>query len=145
MSFFNLFRRNKNNPTSPAATPYEAIGGEPVVKAIANSFYDIMASDPMARELYALHPQPLDRIRHVFFLYLMMWTGGPDDYQTQFGHPRLRARHLPYTVTPALKAQWMYCMNKAIFLHVADFTLATRLLGALDELATHMINQPGAD
>ncbi len=141
MSFLHLFRRNKNKPARLAESPYEAIGGEPAVKAIANSFYDIMASDPMAAELLALHPQPLTRIRHVFSLYLMMWLGGPNEFEKQYGHPRLRARHLPFTVTPALKAQWMYCMKKAMYLHVTDLALANRLLAALDELAGHMINQ----
>jgi len=103
-------------------------------------FYDIMETDPLANELLAIHPQPLDRIRHVFFLYLSLWLGGPDDYQQQFGHPRLRARHLPYTVTPELKAQWMYCMRKAMFKTVEDISLAQQLIDALDQLANHMVN-----
>lgn len=126
---------------STSQSPYEAIGGEPVVKTIANRFYDIMETDPMAAELLAIHPQPMTRIRHVFFLYLMMWLGGPNEFEKQHGHPRLRARHLPFAVTPALKAQWMYCMRKAMLENVADLTLAQRLLDALDQLAEHMINQ----
>lgn len=94
----------------------------------------------MAEALLAIHPQPLDRIREVFFLYLTMWLGGPNDYEKQRGHPRLRARHLPFTVTPTLKAQWMYCMRKAMMQTVTDIPLAERLLQALDQLAEHMIN-----
>ena len=110
------------------------------MRELANSFYDIMETDPLAAELLAIHPQPLDRIRHVFFLYLTMWLGGPDDFQQQFGHPRLRARHLPFTVSPELKDQWMYCMRKAMFKTVGDLALAQKLLTALDQLAEHMIN-----
>jgi len=142
MIFLHFFRRNKNKPIKEARTPFEAIGGEPTIKAIANSFYDIMSTDAIAAELLALHPQPLDRIRHVFFLYLMMWMGGPNEFEKQHGHPRLRARHLPFTVTPALKAQWMYCMKKAMYQHVSNLALANRLLAALDDLAEHMINHP---
>ena len=74
------------------------------------------------------------------FLYLSLWLGGPDIYQQEFGHPRLRARHLPFTVSPALKEQWMYCMRKAMMTTVSDVALAQTLLQALDQLAEHMIN-----
>lgn len=121
-------------------TPYFRIGGEEKVRELANSFYDVMEHDPIAAELLAIHPQPLDRLRHVFFLYLSLWLGGPDDFQQQYGHPRLRARHLPFTVTPKLKEQWMYCMRKAMFATVDDIGLARKLLAALDQLAEHMIN-----
>ena len=135
---FNIKKKSDNRVTQ--STPYARIGGEKKVRELANTFYDIMETDPLASELLALHPQPLDRIRHVFFLYLSLWLGGPDDYQQQFGPPRLRARHLPYTVTPELKAQWMYCMRKAMFKTVDDITLAQQLLEALDQLASHMVN-----
>ncbi len=94
----------------------------------------------MVADLYAIHPLPLERIRHVFYLYLMMWLGGPNHYEKERGHPRLRARHLPFTVTPTLKAQWMYCMRKAMYETVTDVQLAEKLLNALDALADHMVN-----
>ncbi|HAU26981.1 MAG TPA: hemoglobin-like oxygen-binding protein, partial [Alteromonas australica] len=115
-------------------------GGEEKVRELANRFYDVMENDTYASELLSIHPQPLDRIRHVFFLYLSLWLGGPDIYQQEFGHPRLRARHLPFTVSPALKEQWMYCMRKAMMTTVSDVALAQTLLQALDQLAEHMIN-----
>ncbi len=133
-------RLSNNTAAQSNATPYEAIGGEESVKLLANRFYDIMESDPLASDLLALHPKPLDRIRHIFFLYLTMWLGGPDDYQQLQGHPRLRARHLPFAVTPDLKAQWMYCMRKAMMQTVTDIALADKLLSTLDSLADHMIN-----
>ncbi|NMH60594.1 group II truncated hemoglobin [Alteromonas ponticola] len=132
----NFFRSLKKKP----ATPYDAIGGQVTTNAIASTFYDIMESDPLAADLMAIHPKPLARIREVFALYLTMWLGGPDTYAKQFGHPRLRARHLPFTVTPALKEQWMYCMRKAMFEHVADKVLANQLLTSLNQLAEHMVN-----
>jgi len=141
MGLFSLLNKSKktSSDTTPS-TPYEAIGGEETVKLIANRFYDIMEQDPMAEELLAIHPQPMDRIRHVFFLYLTMWLGGPNEFEKQFGHPRLRARHLGFAVTPALKRQWMYCMRKAMLQSVHDIALAEKLLEALDQLAEHMIN-----
>lgn len=133
-------KKTSDNNTG-VTTPYQAIGGENTVMQLANRFYDIMETDPMAAELLAIHPQPLDRIRHVFFLYLTMWLGGPNQYEQERGHPRLRARHLPFTVTPKLKAQWMYCMRKAMYECVNDMNIADQLLKALDQLADHMVNR----
>ena len=77
-----LFSRSKPSTTTqaptPDKTPYEIIGGEAPTRAIANRFYDIMASDEYAKPLYDMHPQPLDRIRQVFFEFLSGWLGGPD-------------------------------------------------------------------
>ena len=140
MGIRDFFKTKQKSEDVKKSTPYYRIGGEEKVRALSNTFYDIMETDPMAKELLAIHPQPLDRIRHVFFLYLSLWLGGPDDFQQQFGHPRLRARHLPFTVTPVLKDQWMYCMRKAMFKTVDDMALAQQLLQALDQLAEHMIN-----
>lgn len=141
MAIRDFFKsKQKSDKQVDETTPYYRIGGEEKVRELANRFYDVMENDTYAAELLAIHPQPLDRIRHVFFLYLSLWLGGPDIYQQEFGHPRLRARHLPFTVSPTLKEQWMYCMRKAMMTTVNDVTLAQKLLQALDQLAEHMIN-----
>ena len=36
--------------------------------------------------------------------------GGPNLYIEQFGHPRLRARHLPYPIGVSERDQWLRCM-----------------------------------
>lgn len=141
MAIRDFFKsKQKSDKQIDETTPYYRIGGEEKVRELANRFYDVMENDTYAAELLSIHPQPLDRIRHVFFLYLSSWLGGPDIYQQEFGHPRLRARHLPFTVSPALKEQWMYCMRKAMMTTVSDVALAQKLLQALDQLAEHMIN-----
>lgn len=146
MGLLNFFKRDSESAarSKKPATPFDAMGGEPAVHQLANRFYDIMSSDPLVADLYAIHPQPLERIRHVFYLYLMMWLGGPNRYEEERGHPRLRARHLSFSVTPALKEQWMYCMRKAMHETVDDILLAEKLLAALDSLAEHMVNQEDA-
>ncbi len=141
MAIRDFFKsKQKSDKQIDETTPYYRIGGEEKVRELANRFYDVMENDTYAAELLSIHPQPLDRIRHVFFLYLSLWLGGPDIYQQEFGHPRLRARQLPFTVSPALKEQWMYCMRKAMMTTVSDVALAQKLLQALDQLAEHMIN-----
>jgi len=132
---------NKPHPT-PQVTPYELIGGEEATRILANRFYDIMATAPEAAELYAIHPLPLDVIREKFFEFLSGWLGGPSLFEAKYGHPRLRMRHMPFTVTPELRDQWMFCMNKALDEVVTDKLLRGGLKEALGQLASHMINQP---
>ena len=133
---------SKLRKKSVANTPYQRIGGEESVTAIANTFYDIMESDSYVKALYDIHPKPLDSIRQTFASYLMMWMGGPDTYTPQKGHPRLRARHLPFQITKSLKEEWMYCMRKTMTMHIKDAQERKALLEALDQLAEHMINTP---
>jgi len=121
-------------------TPYDNMG-EQGVRNLAERFYDIMESDPKAAELLAIHPQPLDKIREKFFQFLSGWTGGPDLFVEQYGHPRLRARHLPFPVDQNLKDQWMYCMNKALNSEVDSLVVRGHLRQAFNQMASHMINK----
>ncbi len=126
---------------SPDKTPYELIGGEKGTLALANRFYDIMSEDSYAKPLYAMHPQPLDRIRHVFFEFLSGWLGGPDLFVEKHGHPMLRKRHMPFPIDQDLRDQWMYCMNKALDIEIDNPVLREGLRQSLAQLATHMINK----
>lgn len=131
---------SKSHPT-PQVTPYQLIGGEEATRKLANRFYDIMATAPEAAELYAIHPLPLDMIRQKFFEFLSGWLGGPSLFEEKYGHPRLRARHMPFPVSPQLREQWMFCMNKALEEVVQDKMLRMGLSEALGQLASHMINR----
>ena len=64
-------------------------------------------------------------------------------YVERYGHPRLRARHLPFAIGDAARDQWMLCMERALRETLEDAELATRLTGALAQVADHMRNQAG--
>jgi len=123
-------------------TAYQLIGEIEGTRRLANAFYDIMETDPALSALLAIHPLPLDSVREKFYLFLSGWLGGPDLFVQQYGHPRLRMRHLPFTVTPALKIQWMMCMDKAMQRTIDNQDLIQTLHHAFDGLAEHMINSP---
>ncbi|MEN3159552.1 group II truncated hemoglobin [Alkalimonas sp. NCh-2] len=131
--------RQPEHPT-PKQTPYTIMGGEAAVRRLANRFYDVMETAPEARELLAIHPQPLDAIRQKFFEFLSGWLGGPALFEEKYGHPRLRARHLPFTVNQQLRDQWMFCMNQALDEVVEQPLLREGLRQSLGQLASHMIN-----
>ncbi|MCV2886574.1 group II truncated hemoglobin [Aestuariibacter sp. AA17] len=122
-------------------TPYIRIGGEEGVKRLVKHFYDEMETESTVRPLYDLHPKPLDKIRHKFFEYLSGWMGGPPLFEQKYGHPRLRARHMPYPINSELKDQWMLCMDRALVATVKEKALRDQLRQAFDSLAEHMINR----
>ncbi len=110
------------------------------MRELANRFYDIMETAPEAKELYAIHPLPLTQIRQKFFEFLSGWLGGPPLFEQQYGHPRLRARHLPFTVNQQLRDQWMFCMEQALDEVVENKLLRDGIRQSLGQLASHMIN-----
>ena len=77
------------------ATPFDWIGGEGPVKALTERFYDLMDLEPTYRALRAVHGSELVNARQKLFLFLCGWLGGPQHYTERFGHPALRARHMP--------------------------------------------------
>lgn len=139
-----ILRKRSQTPAphpTPQQTPYQMMGGEQGARDLANHFYDIMQSDPKAAELLAIHPNPMPQIRQKFFEFLSGWLGGPSLFEQKYGHPRLRARHLPFTIDQQLKDQWMYCMGKALDIEVDNPLLRAQLRQSFNQLATHMINQ----
>tara|TARA_B100001059_G_scaffold61828_1_gene57756 strand:- start:292595 stop:293041 length:447 start_codon:yes stop_codon:yes gene_type:complete len=137
---FNKNPANSKPYPTPEQTPYQLMGGEPKVKALANRFYDIMETAPEAADLYAIHPLPLDSIRQKFFEFLSGWLGGPALFEQKYGHPRLRARHLPFQVDEKLRNQWMFCMEQALDDVVENKMLRQGIHQSVSQLASHMIN-----
>ena len=127
-------------PASPA-TPSERLGGEAGVRTLVDRFYDLMDLEPAYAGIRALHPASLDGSRDKLFWFLSGWLGGPDLYQSRFGHPRLRARHLPYAIGIAERDQWMACMAQAMQDRAIDPTLAERLVQAFFGTADWMRNK----
>ncbi|MFN3629997.1 MAG: group II truncated hemoglobin [Casimicrobiaceae bacterium] len=96
------------------ASPFERMGGEPGVRALVDAFYDHMELDGEFAGIRALHPEDLTESRNKLFWFLCGWLGGPNHYIERFGHPRLRARHLPFPIGTAERDQWLACMARAV-------------------------------
>lgn len=127
----------------PAGSPYERMGGELGVRALVDRFYDLMDLEPAFAGIRALHPSTLDGSRDTLHWFLCGWLGGPDLYIQRFGHPRLRARHLPYAIGIAERDQWMACMLQAMDDVAVDRALAERLAESFFGTADFMRNKGG--
>jgi hemoglobin len=125
-----------------AATPFEWLGGEARVLALTERFYDLMDMEPGYRELRAAHGSDLVNARQRLFWFLCGWLGGPQHYTERFGHPRLRARHMPFQIGIAERDQWVACMTQAM--HETDVPEALRiqLQHSFFQTADFMRNQP---
>ncbi len=102
------------NEVMEEQTPYDMIGGEAPLRALVDRFYDLMLLEPEFALLRSLHPEDLSEARNRLFWFLSGWLGGPQLYMERFGHPRLRARHLPFSIGEAERDQWVKCMVRAM-------------------------------
>jgi len=126
--------------SKPGATPFELVGGEDAVRALAEAFYDAMdAHEPTLAKLHELdeHGRVSRRSRDRFAQFLIEWLGGPAAFSSEHGHPRLRMRHGKFPVDVAMRDAWIRAMQRALdargvegevraflderFAHVADF------------------------
>jgi hemoglobin len=126
---------------SPSPTPYEILGGNSGIRQLVDRFYDLMDNAPEAATIRALHAASLKASRDKLYLYLSYWTGGPPTYIEQRGHPRLRARHLPFTISSRERDEWLWCMDRALDEHQMPDSLREELRERLHALADHMRNQ----
>ncbi len=122
-------------------TPFDRVGGEARVRALVDRFYDLMDLEPAYAELRAVHPSTLEGSRDKLFWFLCGWLGGPQHYTDRFGHPMLRARHLPFAIGIRERDQWMHCMQQAMAQVELDPEFAQRLSASFFQTADWMRNR----
>ena len=124
-----------------ATTPYERLGGEQGVRRLVDRFYDLMDTLPEAKIIRDLHPKELTGSRDKLFKFLSGWLGGPPLYMQEYGHPRLRARHLPFAIGSAERDAWLLCMERALSEFAIDEVMRTHLLQQFRNTADFMRNK----
>ncbi len=126
---------------NPTKAPYQLMGGEATISSMVDRFYFYMDTLPEAAGIRKMHATSLANAKDKLFKFLSGWLGGPDLFIQEFGHPMLRRRHFPFEIGPAERDQWMLCMNKAVAEVNMPENVRKALIEALEQLATHMINQ----
>jgi hemoglobin len=119
-------------------TFYDEIGGLPTFERLVQRFYEGVATDPVLRPLYP--EEDLGPAEERFRLFLVQYWGGPTTYSDERGHPRLRMRHQPFTVTPAQRDRWLTHLMAAV--DTLDLAPANDLLlrDYLERAAHSMVN-----
>ena len=122
-------------------TPFAWVGGEDAVRALVDRFYDLMDIEPSYQALRDAHGNTLQDARDKLFWFLCGWLGGPEHYTERFGHPRLRMRHMPFSIGVLERDQWLACMDQAMLELALDPVLRVRLNGSFFKTADWMRNQ----
>lgn len=118
---------------------YAAIGENGFRRLVA-AFYQRVPTDDILGPMY-----PSDdlagaeqRLRD----FLVGRFGGPPRYVEQRGHPRLRARHFPFPITPAARDRWMSLMTAALDEAQLPAGAAATLHAFFEAVSTMVINRP---
>jgi hemoglobin len=119
-------------------TIYDAVGGDEPFRRLVNAFYARVERDPLLRPLF---PEDLEPGKEGQFLFITQYFGGPQRYSEQRGHPRLRARHLPFPIGQRERDAWVGHMRAAI--DEAGFSEPARqaLIDYFERAATFLINR----
>jgi hemoglobin len=128
-------------PLDASRSLYDQIGGDDQVRALVERFYDLMDIDLDLAQLRAAHGPSLEQARERLFLFLCGYLGGPNRYVEQFGDPRLRARHLPFSIGAVERDQWLICMGRAMHDVGVVTALSDRLLHSFYGVADWMRNR----
>ncbi|MEP7182598.1 MAG: group II truncated hemoglobin [Betaproteobacteria bacterium] len=123
-----------------AETPYARVGGEAGVRALVERFYDLMEMEPAFAAVRAVHAESLATAREKLYLFLSGWLGGPPLYVERYGHPKLRARHLPFAIGTIERDQWLACMRRTLADTGVPDSLAAQLMPAFFQTADWMRN-----
>jgi hemoglobin len=117
------------------------LGGEAVLQSLVERFYDLMELEPAYAALRAAHGPLLTQARQKLFWFLSGWMGGPQYYIERFGHPRLRMRHMPFSIGIQERDQWVACMDQAMGELQVEEALRDRLRDSFFQTADWMRNR----
>lgn len=100
-----------------------------------------MDQKPEFKIIRDMHPADLKNSEDKLFMFLSGWLGGPQLFTQNFGHPRLRARHMPFKIGKEERDQWVLCMVHAFDEVKVQEPYRSQILHSLLKLADHMRNQ----
>ncbi|XEC93859.1 globin [Paenibacillus tarimensis] len=118
-------------------TIYEAIGGERTIRGMVEAFYPKVKAHPLLGPLF---PEDITPVMEKQYMFLSQFFGGPSLYSDQYGHPMMRARHLPFPITKERAEAWLDCMRRSLREIGMDQRLQEVVLERLSGPAHHFIN-----
>jgi hemoglobin len=121
-------------------TLYDTVGGMPFFERLVDRFYEGVADDEILRPLYP--EADLTGARRRLTLFLAQYWGGPGTYSQERGHPRLRARHVPFAIGGPERDRWLVHMRAAIEASDAPEAARARLHEYVTMAADAMRNRP---
>lgn len=118
-------------------TIYDAMGGAPAFRRLVELFYPKVQAHPLLAPLF---PEDIRPVMEKQYMFLSQFFGGPPLYSEQFGHPMMRARHLPFPITSERADAWLSCMAEALGELDVEKPLQELVLDRLKGPAYHFVN-----
>lgn len=116
---------------------YEKIG-ESRLKLVIKEFYQHVFSSPVIGKLFN---NDKELIQEKQLKFLTQFLGGPDLYSREYGHPKMRMRHLPHRIDQEAKEEWLRCMRLAVDKAFHDDPeLGNSFYSIFPPIANHMVN-----
>jgi hemoglobin len=120
---------------------YQRLGGESTLRQFVDHLYDFMEFIPEVRHVREMHPKSLSHAREALHMFLSGMLGGPSLYMEAFGQPRLRQRHLRFSIGNEERDQWLLCAEKAAAQLEIEPAVRDALMSELSAMANHLRNQ----
>jgi len=111
--------------------------GEKNINLLVQYFYDLVFVNEQIAHLFK---NDKEEIKGKQRLFLIQFLGGPQAYSEKFGHPQMRARHLPHPIAQPDAMAWLYCMSQAIGKLPIDEPLKDELFARFPATAMFMVN-----
>ncbi|MGG0644254.1 globin [Sporosarcina gallistercoris] len=117
--------------------PFEEIG-EARLSELIDRFYAKVAEHP---DLIPIFPPDLTETARKQKQFQTQYLGGPNLYTEEHGHPMMKARHMPFAITPTRAEAWLACMAEAMDEVGLDGPLREIYYQRLVMTANHMVNR----
>jgi hemoglobin len=112
--------------------------GENNLRMLVDRFYDLVFENPQISHLFKTDKNVIKEKQRLF---LTQFLGGPPLYSSQYGHPRLRARHLPHAIGSDDAVAWLSCMSASISSLPIEQDLKDEMMERLIPTAMFMVNR----
>ena len=113
---------------------HDAVGGGAFFVELVDRFYARVETDLLLRPLY---PDDLTDSKRHLALFLQQYWGGPGTYSEERGHPRLRARHVPFVIGEPERDAWLTHMAAALSSLVEERGTAPEIEAQMLEYFAH--------
>lgn len=120
---------------------YSRLGGEPSLREFVEHLYGFMEILPEVADVRAMHSNDLSHARDRLFMFLSGMLGGPPLYMEAFGHPRLRRKHMHFSIGDEERDQWMLCAQRAADQLDVNADASNELIAELSAMADHLRNK----
>lgn len=123
--------------TRKPVIPFEEIG-EKKLHELIDRFYEKVAVHP---DLYPIFPEDLSETARKQKQFQTQYLGGPNLFTEEHGHPMMKARHMPFPITPVRAEAWLACMKEAMDDVGLEGPLRNVYYQRLVLTANHMVNR----